>query len=149
MPDISYGERSAANPASNTHHWPNRPETVESLFIAFRLTGDNWYRDQGWRIFQSIQRHCKIESGGYASVTNVDELPVNHEDKMETFMMVITLLLRRIPLIRISRARPSSTCISYSPIALFFHFQVFICYPVKLYPTNQCPDYVFNTEVSF
>jgi len=64
------------------------PETIESLFVAFRLTGDSWYRDQGWAIFQAIEKHCRIPSGGYASVTNVDKLPVQHEDRMETFLMV-------------------------------------------------------------
>jgi endoplasmic reticulum Man9GlcNAc2 1,2-alpha-mannosidase len=65
-----------------------RPETVESLFLAWRLTGDVRYREQGWAIFQAIEKHCKIETGGYASVLNVDELPVKYEDKMETFLMV-------------------------------------------------------------
>jgi hypothetical protein len=61
---------------------------VESLFIAFRLTGDKKYRDQGWSIFQSIEKHCRVETGGYATVVNVDEVPVRLEDKMETFLMV-------------------------------------------------------------
>lgn len=65
-----------------------RPETVESLFVAFRLTGNKLYRDYGWSIFQSIEKHCKVESGGYASIINVDESPARHEDKMETFFMV-------------------------------------------------------------
>ena len=65
-----------------------RPETVESLFIAFRLTGDERYRDFGWKIFQSIEKHCRVETGGYATVVNVDEVPARQEDKMETFMMV-------------------------------------------------------------
>ncbi|KAL6307730.1 glycoside hydrolase [Sparassis latifolia] len=68
-----------------------RPETVESLFIAFRLTGDPKYREYGWNIFQAIEKHCRVESGGYASVLNVDRLPVEHEDKMETFLMSETL----------------------------------------------------------
>ncbi|KAF5346120.1 hypothetical protein D9758_009958 [Tetrapyrgos nigripes] len=68
-----------------------RPETVESLFIAFRLTGDIKYREWGWSIFQAIEKHCKVESGGYASVLNVDEVPVLWEDKMETFLMSETL----------------------------------------------------------
>lgn len=72
----------------------SRPETVESLFIAYRLTGDEKYRDYGWNIFQAIEKHCKIETGGYASVLNVDELPVQHEDKMETFMMVCEVHLQ-------------------------------------------------------
>ncbi|KAI0297605.1 glycoside hydrolase [Multifurca ochricompacta] len=68
-----------------------RPETVESLFIAFRLTGDKRYRDYGWAIFQAIEKHCRIPSGGYATIVNVDEVPVRHEDKMETFFLGETL----------------------------------------------------------
>lgn len=64
-----------------------RPETVESLFVAFRLTGDQRYRDWGWDIFQAIERHCKIESGGYASVLNVDSVDTKWDDKMETFLL--------------------------------------------------------------
>ena len=73
---------------SGTDQVIRRPETVESLFIAYRLTGDQRYRDYGWSIFQAIEKHCKIESGGYASVLNVDMVPVEYEDKMETFLMV-------------------------------------------------------------
>ncbi|KAI0281283.1 glycoside hydrolase [Russula aff. rugulosa BPL654] len=68
-----------------------RPETVESLFTAFRLTGDKRYRDDGWAIFQAIEKHCRIPSGGYATIINVDEVPVKHEDKMETFFLSETL----------------------------------------------------------
>ncbi|CAA7264898.1 unnamed protein product [Cyclocybe aegerita] len=68
-----------------------RPETVESLFIAYRLTGDDVYRDHGWRIFQAIEKHCHVESGGYATVVNVDENPARLEDKMETFFLSETL----------------------------------------------------------
>ncbi|KAJ3772466.1 glycoside hydrolase [Lentinula raphanica] len=68
-----------------------RPETVESLFLAFRLTGDIRYRDWGWNIFQSIEKHCKVDTGGYASIINVDEVPSRKEDKMETFLMSETL----------------------------------------------------------
>ena len=65
-----------------------RPETVESLFIAYRLTGDELYREHGWKIFQSIEKHAKVPSGGYATVLNVDQNPAELEDKMETFFLV-------------------------------------------------------------
>jgi hypothetical protein len=68
------------------------PETVESIFIAFRLTGDPKYRDYGWAIFQAIEKHCRIPTGGYASVINVDQVPVEYDDKMETFLMVCNSL---------------------------------------------------------
>ena len=64
------------------------PETVESLFIAYRLTGDVRYREYGWKIFQSIEKHCRLESGGYASILNVDDIHSEKIDKMETFFMV-------------------------------------------------------------
>jgi hypothetical protein len=56
--------------------------------LAFRLTGDKRYRDYAWRIFQSIENYCRVDTGGYASIINVDEVPVRKEDKMETFLMV-------------------------------------------------------------
>ncbi|KAJ6559175.1 glycoside hydrolase [Mycena vulgaris] len=68
-----------------------RPETVESLFLAFRLTGHEKYRNWAWEIFQAIELHCRVDTGGYASIINVDEVPSRKEDKMETFMMSETL----------------------------------------------------------
>ncbi|KAL1757148.1 glycoside hydrolase [Schizophyllum commune] len=68
-----------------------RPETVESLFIAWRLTGDRRYRDWGWDIFQAIETHCKLDSGGYAGILNVDDVHSPKDDKMETFLMSETL----------------------------------------------------------
>jgi hypothetical protein len=64
-----------------------RPETVESLFLAHRLTGNPKYRRWGWNIFQSIEKHCKVPTGGYASVLNVDKIPVRWDDKQETFLL--------------------------------------------------------------
>ncbi|KAJ7095850.1 glycoside hydrolase [Mycena belliarum] len=68
-----------------------RPETVESLFLAYRLTGHDKYRNWAWEIFQAIETHCRVDTGGYASIINVDEVPSRKEDKMETFMMSETL----------------------------------------------------------
>ena len=61
---------------------------MESLFIAWRLTGDRRYRDWGWDIFQAIETHCKLDSGGYAGILNVDDVHSPKDDKMETFLMV-------------------------------------------------------------
>jgi hypothetical protein len=65
-----------------------RPETVESLFLAYRLTGDEKYREWGWGIFQSIEKHCRLSSGGYASILDVDNKNSRRDDKMETFFLV-------------------------------------------------------------
>lgn len=84
---------------------PRRPETVESLFVAYRSTGDERYRcvtpdcfrrslhptthrEWAWEIFQAFEKHCKLPEGGYASIRDVDELPVVRENRMETFFLV-------------------------------------------------------------
>ncbi|EPQ26953.1 uncharacterized protein PFL1_05588 [Pseudozyma flocculosa PF-1] len=68
-----------------------RPETVESLFIAFHLTGDEIYREWGWQIFEAFVKHCKVESGGFASIDDVDADTPQQQDRMETFWLSETL----------------------------------------------------------
>ncbi|KAJ3769999.1 glycoside hydrolase [Lentinula raphanica] len=68
-----------------------RPEVVESIFIAWRLTGNARYRDWAWDIFSSIQRHARIPTGGYGTVSDVDQVPAKLLDKQETFFMSETL----------------------------------------------------------
>lgn len=37
-----------------------RPETVESLFYMYRFTNDSKYRDWGWDIMQSFNKHTRV-----------------------------------------------------------------------------------------
>ncbi|KAH6903440.1 mannosidase [Coprinopsis sp. MPI-PUGE-AT-0042] len=78
-------------PPSYDARYMLRPETVESLFIAFRLTGNRKYRAYGWSIFQAIQKHARVETGGYATVLDVNNVDSEKEDKMETFFLSETL----------------------------------------------------------
>ncbi|KNZ56385.1 hypothetical protein VP01_2416g6 [Puccinia sorghi] len=69
-----------------------RPETVESLFFAWRATKDPIYREWGWEIFQAFNEHCKIEAtGAFASIKDVDRVPPEMENKMETFWIVSSI----------------------------------------------------------
>ncbi|KAJ6608839.1 glycoside hydrolase [Mycena sp. CBHHK59/15] len=70
-----------------------RPEIVESLFLAWRLTGDTRYRAHAWGVFNAIEKHCRLpgEDAGYATVLDVDSVPVTHADKQETFFLSETL----------------------------------------------------------
>lgn len=64
-----------------------RPETIESLFIMYRMTGDPVYQEYGWLIYQAIETYCKTKSA-YASVRNVRlskmDITSNQIDSMET-----------------------------------------------------------------
>ncbi|BFZ63436.1 mannosyl-oligosaccharide alpha-1,2-mannosidase [Saitoella coloradoensis] len=75
-----------------------RPETVESLFVMYRITGDEKYRAWGWNIFESFNKHSIVrdpETGeitGYTSLENViDGPPFVQRDNMESFWLAETL----------------------------------------------------------
>ncbi|KAG6821472.1 hypothetical protein H0H93_010196 [Arthromyces matolae] len=67
-----------------------RPETVESLYILWRVTGDIKWRERGWRIFAAIETHAKTSSG-YASVRTVDLLPARLKDDQPSYFLAETL----------------------------------------------------------
>lgn len=47
-----------------------RPETIESIYYAWKLTKNQKYRDWAWKIFESIELHCKSQFG-YSGLLNV------------------------------------------------------------------------------
>jgi len=69
----------------------HRPETIESLFYLYRVTGDTIYREWGWKIFEAFEKYTRL-TDGYASIDNV-LTPDNpgYKDKMETFYLAETL----------------------------------------------------------
>jgi len=73
-------------------HNLQRPETVESLFMMYRITNDPIYREWGWKIFKAFQKHGIIEDGeGYTSLDNVNAVPPPRRDNMESFWLAETL----------------------------------------------------------
>jgi len=70
-------------------HNLQRPETVESLFLMWRITRDPIYREWGWEIFQAFQRHAILDDReGYTSLDNVNANPPTRRDNMESFWLV-------------------------------------------------------------
>ncbi|KAI1303826.1 glycoside hydrolase family 47 protein [Xylaria venustula] len=73
-------------------HNLQRPETVESLFIMWRITEDPIYREWGWKIFKAFEKHTKLsERQGYTSVNDVNAVPPPPRDNMESFWLAETL----------------------------------------------------------
>ena len=68
-----------------------RPETIESLFVLYRVTKKEIYRDWGWEIFKSIERYCKTPTAytGLKDVNNVEESSWNNS--MQSFFFAETL----------------------------------------------------------
>ena len=72
-------------------HYLLRPETIESLWYLYQVTGDERYRSWGWEMFQGIERYCRTPVG-YTSIGNVRN-PSNTapRDKMESYFLAETL----------------------------------------------------------
>ncbi|KAL8915574.1 MAG: hypothetical protein Q9171_000139 [Xanthocarpia ochracea] len=67
-----------------------RPEAIESVFIMYRVTGDDYWREKGWEMFTSIQNYTRAEFGAAAisDVMSENPYPV---DEMESFWLAETL----------------------------------------------------------
>jgi hypothetical protein len=81
---------------NNDVHNLQRPETVESLFYMYRITGDPKYREWGWEMFQSFENYSRVfdangEKYAYTSLGNVNKIPPPQRDNMESFWLAETL----------------------------------------------------------
>lgn len=47
-----------------------RPEAIESVFVLYRITGDQSLREDAWRMFQAIEKQTKAEFG-YSTIDDV------------------------------------------------------------------------------
>ena len=110
---------------SQDQHNLQRPETVESLFYMWRITGDIKYREWGWEMFKSFIKYTSVdeEDGGFTSLLNANVIPPIIKDNMESFWLVSIFFLLISPVFLIFpdiltmpsyRLRLSSTFISYS-----------------------------------
>ncbi|EME39411.1 glycoside hydrolase family 47 protein [Dothistroma septosporum NZE10] len=74
------------------NHNLQRPETVESLFYMWRITGDEMYRNWGWEMFQAFVKHTAVADGeGFSSISDVRQIPAHFRDNMESFWLAETL----------------------------------------------------------
>lgn len=73
-------------------HNLQRPETVESLFYMWRITGEVKYREWGWEMFQAFVKYTLVEDGsGFTSINDVTNLSPPARDNMESFWLAETL----------------------------------------------------------
>ena len=71
-----------------------RPEAIESVFILFRITGDEKYREKAWKMFKAINTISETDIGNAAiqdlTAVRADSLPPK-DDRMESFWFAETL----------------------------------------------------------
>lgn len=67
-----------------------RPEAIESVFIMYRLTGDNYWREKGWRMFEGIAKHTRTNFA-HSAIEDVTSMQPKFQDSMESFWLSETL----------------------------------------------------------
>jgi mannosyl-oligosaccharide alpha-1,2-mannosidase len=67
-----------------------RPELSESIFVMYRITGDEHWRDEAWRLFQAITKSARTEIA-FAGIEDVSSNKTRHIDRMESFWLAETL----------------------------------------------------------
>ncbi|KAG7009038.1 cell surface mannoprotein [Physcia stellaris] len=67
-----------------------RPEAIESVFIMWRTTGDVYWREKGWQMFEAIQKATASDYGASAIFDVTSETPTA-TDEMESFWLAETL----------------------------------------------------------
>ncbi|KNG52142.1 glycoside hydrolase family 47 protein [Stemphylium lycopersici] len=60
--------------------YKGRPEYLESVFYAWRMTGEQRYRDWAWEAFSAMEQHCKAPFG-YAQLTDVYDTRTRDDSK--------------------------------------------------------------------
>ncbi|KAK8872286.1 Endoplasmic reticulum mannosyl-oligosaccharide 1-2-alpha-mannosidase [Apiospora arundinis] len=68
-----------------------RPEAIESIFILYRVTGDEKLRDVAWAMFQGIMKSTKTEYANSAIADVTVEAETEKQDSMESFWLAETL----------------------------------------------------------
>ena len=66
-----------------------RPETLESLFILYSLTGKEEYREWAWKIFKAIETHCKTKYA-FSGLVDVRRVDAGYDDQMQSYVMAET-----------------------------------------------------------
>lgn len=71
-----------------------RPEAIESVFIMYRVTGEQKWQDAAWRMFQAVEKVSRtdIAAAAILDITAEKELVKNEQvDSMESFWLAETL----------------------------------------------------------
>lgn len=67
-----------------------RPEAIESVFIMFRLTGDNYWREKGWEMFEAISKATRTDLA-HSAILDVTSATPLFANEMESFWLAETL----------------------------------------------------------
>ncbi|KAF4626489.1 hypothetical protein G7Y89_g11674 [Cudoniella acicularis] len=78
----------------NDRRYILRPEAIESVFIMYRVTGDQKWQDIAWRMFQAVEKVSRTDMAAAAIIDITapkDQIKLQQMDSMESFWLAETL----------------------------------------------------------
>ena len=70
-------------------NYKGRPETIESVFYMWRITGDKKWQDKGWSMFHAWIATSTVQDG-FAAIRHVNRKPIMLQDSCESFVFAET-----------------------------------------------------------
>ncbi|KAF7588307.1 hypothetical protein BBP40_005906 [Aspergillus hancockii] len=67
-----------------------RPEAIESVFIMYRITGEEHWREKGWKMFEAISKYTRAEMG-HSAIKDVTVENPTMTNEMQSFWLAETL----------------------------------------------------------
>ncbi|THC89400.1 hypothetical protein EYZ11_011158 [Aspergillus tanneri] len=67
-----------------------RPEAIESVFVMYRLTGNNYWREKGWKMFGAVSKYTRTELA-HSAINDVTVEEPRMQDRMQSFWLAETL----------------------------------------------------------
>ncbi|KAH9909833.1 glycoside hydrolase [Xylariomycetidae sp. FL2044] len=74
----------------NDRRYILRPEAIESVFMMYRLTGEEQWMDKAWGMFSAVEKHTRTAYAA-AALDDVTSRQPNRVDSMESFWLAETL----------------------------------------------------------
>ncbi|EIE24199.1 glycoside hydrolase [Coccomyxa subellipsoidea C-169] len=76
--------------AEKAKHNLLRPEAMEAMFVLWRVTQKEQYREWAWEMFLAFEKNCKMPVG-YAGLKDVTVVPPPTDNTMQSFWLAETL----------------------------------------------------------
>ncbi|KZW03122.1 seven-hairpin glycosidase [Exidia glandulosa HHB12029] len=88
-PLVKEGERERDYPYYSNDYLL-RPESIESIYLLWKTTKNEEWRERGWTMWQGVERETRV-ANGYASVNGLRGDKVRHSDSLPSYFFAETL----------------------------------------------------------
>ncbi|EJD49376.1 seven-hairpin glycosidase [Auricularia subglabra TFB-10046 SS5] len=90
QPLVKAGSKQETDYWRHSDEYLLRPETIESVYLLWRTTKDDVWRERGWVMWEAVERETRV-AHGYASTRGLNRDKVSHSDSLPSYFFAETL----------------------------------------------------------